>query len=178
MVINGQNVNKVYIFENFSWRLCYQHFLCFFHLSGFLFTVNSKYFFNSWCCILDYFILNCKLWDNVLNSMIILILIISFILMFYRNFDFIFEFMAPKTAPICGKNVCLSFFFGVFLYLIVIILIEENKKNLTLCQNNEKWTKNSMIYILFRILLVITQKVKPKNWVEHSMPGWMGALKL
>ena len=26
----------------------------------------------------------------------------------------------------------------VFLYLIVKILIEESKKNLTLCQNNEK----------------------------------------
>ena len=33
------------------------------------------------------------------------------------------------------------FLFCVFLDLIVIISIEENKKNLTLCQNNEKWTK-------------------------------------
>ena len=94
-----------------------------------------------WCCILDYFILNCKLWDKFLISMIILILIISYILMFYRNFELIFEFMALKRAPICGRNVCLSFFLCVFLYLIVIMLIEENKKNLTLCQNNEKWTK-------------------------------------
>ena len=49
--------------------------------------------------------------------------------------------MALKRAPICGRNVCLSFFFFVFLYLIVIILIKENKKNLILCQNNEKRTK-------------------------------------
>ena len=118
-----------------------QHFLCFFILSGFLFTVNCKYFFNSWCCILDYLILNWKLWDKILISMIILILIFSYILIFYRNFKLIFEFMALKRAPICGRNVCLSFLFCVFLYLIVIILIEENKKNLTLCQNNEKWTK-------------------------------------
>ena len=89
-------------------------FCCFFILSGFLITVNSKYFFNSSCCILDYFILNCKLWDNFLISMIILILISSYILIFYRNFELIFEFMAPKRAPICGRNVCLSFFFCVF----------------------------------------------------------------
>ena len=118
-----------------------QNFLCFFILSGFLFTINSKYFFNSWCCILNYFILNCKLWDKFLISMIILILIISCILIFYRNFDLIFEFMTLKRAPICGRNVCLSFFFYVFLYLIVIILIEENIKNLAPCQNNKKWTK-------------------------------------
>ena len=103
--------------------------------------MNSKYFFNSWCCILDYLILNCKLWDKFLISMIILILIISYILIFYRHFEFIFEFVALRRAPISGRNVCLSFFFCVFLYLIVIILIEENKKKLTLCQNNEKWTK-------------------------------------
>ena len=99
------------------------------------------YYFNSWCCILDYFILNCKLWDKLLISVIILTLIIPYILIFYRNFELIFEFMALKRAPICGRNVCLSFFFCVFLYLIVIIVIEENKKNLTLSQNNEKWTK-------------------------------------
>ena len=114
---------------------------CFFILFAFLFTVNSKYFFKSWCCILDYFILNCKLWDKFLISMIILILIISYILIFYRNFELIFEFMALKRAAIYGRNVCLSFFFCVFLYLIVIILFEENKKNLTLYQNSEKWTK-------------------------------------
>ena len=88
-----------------------QKFLWFFILSGFLFTVNSKYCFNSWCCILDYFILNCKLWDNFLISMIIHILIISYILIFCRNFELIFEFMALKRAPICGRNVCLAFFF-------------------------------------------------------------------
>ena len=48
--------------------------------------------------------------------------------------------MALKRAPICGRNVCLSFFFSI-LRLIVKILIEENKKNLTLRQNNEKWKK-------------------------------------
>ena len=124
-----------------------QTFLCFFILSGFfLFTVNSKYFFNSWCCILDYFILNCKLWGKFLISMIILILIISYILIFYRNFELIFEFMALKRAPICGRNVCLSLFFWVFLYLIVMILIEENKKKLSQCQNKEKWT--NILWIL------------------------------
>ena len=89
-------------------------FFMFFHLFGFLLTVISKYFFNSWCCILDY-ILNCKLWDKFLNSMKILILIISYILMFYRNFKLIFEFMALKRAPICGQNVCLAFFLGIFI---------------------------------------------------------------
>ena len=73
--------------------------------------------------------------------MIIFILIISYIPIFYSNFELIFEFMALRRAPVCGRNACLSFF-CVFLYLIVIILIEENKKKLTLCQNNEKWTKN------------------------------------
>ena len=85
-------------------------FFIFLHSSGFLFTINSEYFFNSWCSILDYFILNCKPWDKFLNSMIIFILIISCILMFYRNFELIFEFMALKRAPICGRNVCLAFF--------------------------------------------------------------------
>ena len=100
-------------------------------------------FFNLCCCLLDYFILNCKLWDKFLISMIILILIISYILIFYRNFELIFEFMAniwPHMALICGRNVCFLSFWA-FLHLIVIILIKENKKKLTLCQNNEKWTK-------------------------------------
>ena len=78
---------------------------------------------------------------SFLVILIILILIISYILIFYRNFELFFEFMALKRAPICGRKVCLSFFFCLFLYLIVIILIEENKKNLTLFQSNEKWTK-------------------------------------
>ena len=90
----------------------------FFHFIRFLFTVNYKYFFNSWYCILNYFSLNCKLWDKFLISMVSLILIISYILIFYRNFELIFEFMALKRAPICGRNVCFSFFFCVFLYLI------------------------------------------------------------
>ena len=34
--------------------------------------------------------------------------------MFYRNFELIFEFMALKRAPICGRNVCLSFFLRIF----------------------------------------------------------------
>ena len=80
----------------------------------FFFTGNSKYFSNSWCCILNYFILNWKLWDKFLNSMMILILIISYILMFYRNLELIFEFMALKRAPICGRNVSLAFFFEYF----------------------------------------------------------------
>ena len=134
-----------------------QIFLCFFNVSGFLFTVNFKYFFNSWCCILDYFILNCKLWDKFLISMIILILIIPYILIFYRNFELIFEFMALERAPICGRNVCLSFLFWVFLYLIVIILIEENKKKLALCQNNEKWT----------IILWILGQYNSRHVIKH-----------
>ena len=91
-----------------------QNFLYLFILSGFLFIVNFKYFFNSWCCILDYFILNCKLWDKFLISMIILFLIIFYIQILYRNFELIFEFMALKRAPICGRNVCLSFFLRIF----------------------------------------------------------------
>ena len=77
--------NKIFL-KN-SGRFVCKNFFMFFRLSGFLFTMNSKYFFESWCCILDYFILNCKLWDKFLNSMINLILIISYILMFYRNFE-------------------------------------------------------------------------------------------
>ena len=41
--------------------------------------------------------------------------IISYILMFYRNFELIFEFMALKRAPICGWNVCLAFFLSIFI---------------------------------------------------------------
>ena len=139
-ITNRTSFNNKIFFKLRSVRV--QNFLCFpvYLLSSFLFTVNSKYFFNSWCCILDYFIFNCKLWDMFLISMIILILIISYILIFYRNFELTFEFMALKRAPICGRNVCLSFFFCIFLCLIVIILIEENKKKFTLCENNEKWT--------------------------------------
>ena len=44
-----------------------------FHFIRFLFIVNFKIFFHSWCCILDYFILNCKLWDKFLMSMIIIV---------------------------------------------------------------------------------------------------------
>ena len=32
----------------------------------------------------------------------------------YRNVELIFEFMALKRAPICGRNVCLSFFLRIF----------------------------------------------------------------
>ena len=34
--------------------------------------------------------------------------------MFYRNFELNFEFMVLKRAPICGRNVCLSFFLRIF----------------------------------------------------------------
>ena len=34
--------------------------------------------------------------------------------MFYRNFELNFEFMALKRAPICGRNVCLSFYLRIF----------------------------------------------------------------
>ena len=110
----------------------------FFHSIRFLFIVKLKFFFNSWCSILDYFILNCKLWDKFLISMIIFLLIL-YILNFYWNFEWIFEFMALKRAPICGRNVCLFFFsFCAFLNLIIIILMKENKKKLPLCQRNEQ----------------------------------------
>ena len=94
------------------------YFLFFSILSGFYPVLSGFYFFNSWCCILDYFSLNCKLWDKFLISMIILILIISYILIFYRNFELIFEFMALKRAPRCGRNVCFFLILCVFLYLI------------------------------------------------------------
>ena len=41
-------------------------------------------------CILDYFILICKLYDKFLRFMISIIFIISNILIFYRNFELIF----------------------------------------------------------------------------------------
>ena len=104
-------------------------------------TVNSKYFSISWCCILDYFILNCKLWDKFLISMIIFILTISYILIFYRNFELIFDIWHWRGPPYVAETFAFLSFFCVFLYLIVIILIEENKKKLTLCQSKEKWTK-------------------------------------
>ena len=122
-----------------------QNLLYFFILSGFLFIVNFKYFFNSWCCILDYFILNCELWDKFLISMITLFLIIFYILILYRNFELIFEFMALKRAPYVAETFAFLSFCA-FLNLI-IILIKENKKKLTLCQNNEKWTKILWIWV-------------------------------
>ena len=78
--------------------------------------VNFKYFFNSWCCILDYSILNCKLWDKFLISMIIF-LIIVYILILYRNFELIFEFMALKRAPICGRKWTKLFFISMTIAL-------------------------------------------------------------
>ena len=56
-------------------------------------------------------------WQRVsffLFSLIKSITIISYILIFYTNFELIFEFMALKRAPICGRNVCLSFFLRKF----------------------------------------------------------------
>ena len=84
-----------------------QNFLCFF-----IYPV----FYSQWT-VKNFSIRDgaCKLWDKFLISMIILILIISYILMFYRNFESIFEFMALKRAPICGRNVCLAFFFSTFI---------------------------------------------------------------
>ena len=41
-------------------------------------------------------------------------LIIFYIVILYRNFELIFEFMAMKRAPICDRNVCLSFFLRIF----------------------------------------------------------------
>ena len=59
--------------------------------------------------------------------------------MFYRNFELIFEFMALKGPPHVAETFAFLSFCA-FLHLIVIILIKENKKKLTLCQNNEKLT--------------------------------------
>ena len=53
-------------------------------------------------------------YEMFLIYMMILILIMSYILIFYTNFELIFEFMALKRAPICGRNVCLSFFLRIF----------------------------------------------------------------
>ena len=53
------------------WPKFVRNLLYFFILCGFLFIVNLRYFFNSWCCIRDYFILNYTLWDKFLISMII-----------------------------------------------------------------------------------------------------------
>ena len=92
-------------------------------------------------------------------------------LLFYRNFELIFEFMALKRAPICGRNVCLSFFFWVFLYLIVIFLIVENKKNLTLCQNNEKWTKIQWILGQYNSRHVI-KNVTLKLTILYDIEVW------
>ena len=60
------------------------------------------------------------------------------LLIFYRNFEIIFEFMVLKSVPHMWPKRLPFFIFCVFLYLIVIILTEENKKKLTICQNNEK----------------------------------------
>ena len=75
----------------------------FFILSGFLSTVNFKYFFQFVLLHTDYFILKCKLWDKFLYSTIILILTIFYIWIFYRSFELFFEFMALKSAPICRR---------------------------------------------------------------------------
>ena len=106
--------NKHFLEKNCGRFVCKIFYIFSVYPRGFLFIVNSKYFFNSWCCIFDYFILNRKLWDKFLISMIILFLIIFYIPILYRNFELIFEFMALKRAPICGRNVCLPFFFRIF----------------------------------------------------------------
>ena len=48
--------------------------------------------------------------------------------------------MWPKRLP---------FLFCVFSYIALIILIEENKKKLTLCQRNEKLTKTLWILVQY-----------------------------
>ena len=69
--------------------------------------------------------------------MIIPILIISVLQKFWIN---LWIFGTEEGPPYVAETFALLSFW-VFLYLIVEILIEENKKNLTLCQNNLKWKK-------------------------------------
>ena len=61
--------------------------------------------------------------------MIIIFLIIFYILILYRNFGLIFEFMALKRAPYVAETFAFLSF-RAFLNLI-IILIKENKKKLS-----------------------------------------------
>ena len=74
--------------------------------------------------------------------MIFVILNISYILIHHKNFELILLFMGLKRAPTCGRNVCHSLFFTFFpfyyIYYFDNFLNEENKKELTLFQNNQK----------------------------------------
>ena len=85
-------------------------------------------FFQYVLCIPDCSILICKLCNKFLIFMPFLILIISYILIFKWNFELIFLFMALKRAPICGRNVCLTFYVFFFLYLPLIIFNMKIKR--------------------------------------------------
>ena len=105
--------------------------------------------------------------------------IIFNILILYWNFEWIFEFMALKRAPICGRNVCISFFsFCAFLNLIIIILIKENKKKLTLCQRNEQSFKYCSLITdhkaRLRALLFLNYITMIYQTKHHTAPAWRG----
>ena len=119
-----------------------QNVLYYFILSGFLFTLNFKYFFNSWCYILDYFILNCKLWDKFLFSMISLFFNYLLYSNLLQKFWISFWICGTEEGPPYVAEMFAFLSFCAILNLIVIILIKEIKKKLTLCHNNEKWTIN------------------------------------
>ena len=57
-----------------------------------------------------------------------LIFIISYILIIYRKFKIIFYLMALKRAPICIRNVCLSYFCVIFIHTIDNLYKENLKK--------------------------------------------------
>ena len=59
-------------FKKNSGRFVYKIFYTFSFYPVFIHG-ELQMFFNSWCCILDYFILNCKLWHKFSISMIIII---------------------------------------------------------------------------------------------------------
>ena len=56
--------------------------------------------------------------------------------------------------------------FWVFLYRIVKISIKENKKNLTLCQNNEKWKKFYEFWV--NIIADMLSNMSLQNYIEYS----------
>ena len=112
-----QKVNNYFgqLFKNFPGRF-YCKLLSFVRLIPLF--INSEFYIliKYVMCILDCFILNYKLWDKFLSFMIF---IISYISIFYRNVEIIFQFMTLKRATTSSWNVWLPFI--RFLYLPLII---------------------------------------------------------
>ena len=103
---SGRFVCKIFYVFSFIW---------------FLFTVNSKYLFNSWCCILDYFILNCKLWDKFFNFMIILILIIYVLQKFSINLWIYGTEEGPHMWPKRLPCFLFEYFYIYYFYIFYIL---------------------------------------------------------